>query len=246
MPLLDCHLSTSSNTNTTYTLIRRSLIALVHVKNAEQFETLGDLIVQKFFDLLKSTDMSSETDVERLRKMMELVGVVSSVRQGSRLNGMLFVNNVGGSDIAQYSTDSNQASTFLGLFLPLLRKPPKIVRESQNQPAFATRKLGLILVEIVILMPHILHPVEKVPVPGMKGMETITTLLMRHYHSYPTLPLSSDLICTRTSLRTSPFRARTTTLEVDLRANMMKLPPVLDRNRMRLLEICSRTPINEI
>ena len=64
------------------------------MKNAEQFELLGDLIVQKFFDVLKSTDMSSESDVERLRKMIEVVGVVCSVRQGSRLNGMLFVDNV--------------------------------------------------------------------------------------------------------------------------------------------------------
>jgi hypothetical protein len=96
-PLLDYYISTNSNTNTTYTLIRRSLTALVHhVKNAEQFELLGDLIVRKFLDLLKSTDMSSETDVERLRKMIEVVGVVCSVRQGSRLNGTLFVNNVDG------------------------------------------------------------------------------------------------------------------------------------------------------
>ena len=64
------------------------------MKNAEQFELLGDLIVQKFFDVLKSTDMSSESDVECLRKMIEVVGVVCSVRQGSRLNGMLFVDNV--------------------------------------------------------------------------------------------------------------------------------------------------------
>ena len=33
------------------------------------------------------------------------------------------------SEIAQYSTDSNQASTLLVLFSPLLRKPPKIVPE---------------------------------------------------------------------------------------------------------------------
>jgi U3 small nucleolar RNA-associated protein 20 len=100
-PLLDYHLSTSSNinTNTTYTLIRRSLTALIHhVKNAEQFESLGDLIVQKFLKQLKSTDMSSESDVERLRKMIEVMGVVCSVRRGSRLNGMLFVNNVDGFD----------------------------------------------------------------------------------------------------------------------------------------------------
>ena len=76
-PLLDYYLSTSSNTNTTYTLIRRSLTALIHhVKNAEQFELLGDLIVQNFFDILKSTDISSESDIERLRKMIEVVGVV--------------------------------------------------------------------------------------------------------------------------------------------------------------------------
>ena len=34
------------------------------------------------------------------------------------------------------------------------------------------------------------------------------TITMRHYHSYPTLPLSSDLICTRTIMRTSPFKVR--------------------------------------
>ena len=67
------------------------------MKNAEQFELLGDLIVRKFFDILKSTDISSEPDVERLRKIIEVVGIVCSVRQGSRLNGMLFVNNVDGS-----------------------------------------------------------------------------------------------------------------------------------------------------
>lgn len=97
LPVLDYYLSTSSNTNTTYTLIRRSLTALIHhVKNAEQFELLGDLIVQNFFDILKSTDISSESDIERLRKMIEVVGVVCSVRQGSRLNGMLLVIDVEG------------------------------------------------------------------------------------------------------------------------------------------------------
>ena len=74
------------------------MTALIHhVKNAEQFELLGDLIVQKFLNQLKLTDMSSESDVERLRKLIEVMGVVCSVRQGSRLNGMLFfVNNVDG------------------------------------------------------------------------------------------------------------------------------------------------------
>jgi U3 small nucleolar RNA-associated protein 20 len=98
-PLLEYHLSSNTNTHTTHTIIRRSLTALVHhVKNAEQFELLADLIIQKFSDLLKSTDINSESDVERLRKMIEVVGVVCSVRQGSRLNSMLFVNNVNGSN----------------------------------------------------------------------------------------------------------------------------------------------------
>jgi hypothetical protein len=34
-------------------------------------------------DLLKSTDVNSKSDVERLRKMIEAVGVVCSVRHGS-------------------------------------------------------------------------------------------------------------------------------------------------------------------
>ena len=98
-PLLDYHLSLMENTTTTYTLIRRTLTALVHhVKNAEQFALLGDLIIQKFSELLKSTDIKSESDIERLRKMIEVVGVICSVRQGSRLNGMLFTSIVDVSD----------------------------------------------------------------------------------------------------------------------------------------------------
>jgi hypothetical protein len=81
--------------------------------------------------------------------------------------------------------------------------------------------------------------------PWNEGMETVTTFPMRHYHSYPTR-LSSDLICTRTNMRTSPFRAKITTLEVDSRVFMMSLTLILVRNRMRLPEICSRTPINEV
>lgn len=72
------------------------------MKNAEQFESLADLIVQKFSDLLKSTDTNSESDVERLRKMTEVVGVVCSVRHGSRLNGMLFFNVVDESNYYGY------------------------------------------------------------------------------------------------------------------------------------------------
>lgn len=98
-PLLEYHLSSSASTNATCILIRRTLTALVHhVKGDEQFVLLGDLIVQRLSDLLKSTDPNSDSDVERLRKMIEVVGVVCSVRQGSRLNGMLFANIVDVSD----------------------------------------------------------------------------------------------------------------------------------------------------
>lgn len=53
----------------------------------------------------------------------------------------------------------------------------------------------------------------EVPVPGMRGMET---MLMWHYHLYPMLPLSNDLICMRTSLRTSPFRINIMMLKVTI------------------------------
>ena len=60
------------------------------MKNAEQFALLGDLIVQKFSELLKSFNANSESEVNCLKKIMEVVGVVCSVRHGSRLNGMSF------------------------------------------------------------------------------------------------------------------------------------------------------------
>ena len=88
--------------------------------------------------------------------------------------------------------------------------------------AFVIRKLGLILVGSVILMPLIMHPWREYRTLGMRNTETIT-IPLRPYHSYPMLPLSSDLICTRTTLRTNPFRARNTTAGVDSRVPTMRL-----------------------
>ena len=65
------------------------------MKNAQQSTPPCDLLaIHKFSELLKSADMRSQSDVERLRKMIGVVGIVCSVRQGSRLlvNGMLFTH----------------------------------------------------------------------------------------------------------------------------------------------------------
>lgn len=85
MPLLAYYLSTEAP-ETTYTLIRRVLTALIHhVKNAGQFSPLADLLVQEFSTISKSTKSTSPEDLERLRRMLEILTVPSSVRQGSRL-----------------------------------------------------------------------------------------------------------------------------------------------------------------
>ena len=83
-PLLTYYLSTE-DPETTYTLIRRTLTALIHhVKNADQFSLLGDVLIQRF----KATTTENSKDDEHLRRMLEVVAVPCAVRQGSRLTGM--------------------------------------------------------------------------------------------------------------------------------------------------------------
>ncbi|CAA7260357.1 unnamed protein product [Cyclocybe aegerita] len=77
-PLLSYHVAVS-DPKPTYTLLRRALTALIHhVKNSEQFVPVAELVVQK----LSTTD---KTDVEQLRRVVEVASVICSVRQGSRL-----------------------------------------------------------------------------------------------------------------------------------------------------------------
>ncbi|KAJ3508085.1 hypothetical protein NLJ89_g5945 [Agrocybe chaxingu] len=77
-PLLSYHVA-APDPKPTYTLLRRALTALIHhVKNAEQFVSVADLIVQKLSTCVK-------TDIEQLRRTVEVASIICSVRQGSRL-----------------------------------------------------------------------------------------------------------------------------------------------------------------
>ena len=83
-PLLTYHL-TCENPDVTYTLIRRVLTALIHhVKNADQFSPLADVLVQQFCAI--ATCSSTDIKQERLRRILEVISVPCSVRQGSRLS----------------------------------------------------------------------------------------------------------------------------------------------------------------
>ncbi|KAF6761032.1 U3 snoRNP protein Utp20 [Ephemerocybe angulata] len=78
-PLLAYHLKTD-NPEPTFNLIRRTLTALIHhVKNAEQFSSLGNLVVQQ----VKASIKVGEE--EQTRRAVLVATIPCSVRQGSRL-----------------------------------------------------------------------------------------------------------------------------------------------------------------
>ncbi|KAL0061427.1 U3 snoRNP protein [Marasmius tenuissimus] len=78
-PLITFHLACEENVDTIYTLIRRVFTAFIHhVKGAEQFTPITDIVMEN----ISSTPSE---DHERLRRIMEVAAVISSVRNGSRL-----------------------------------------------------------------------------------------------------------------------------------------------------------------
>ncbi|KAJ7127008.1 hypothetical protein C8R44DRAFT_111309 [Mycena epipterygia] len=87
-PLLNYHLSappssSADPTPRTYTLLRRLLTALIHhVRNAENFASVGDVLVDRFISLAQGT---TEDGLETLRRMMDLISIPAAVRNGSRL-----------------------------------------------------------------------------------------------------------------------------------------------------------------
>ncbi|KAF7330551.1 DRIM domain-containing protein [Mycena venus] len=91
LPLLNSHLSAPPLSSTdpnprTYTLLRRLFTALIHhVRNAENFASVGDVLVNKFISLTQGTTPLPEDDFETLRRMMDLISVPAAVRNGSRL-----------------------------------------------------------------------------------------------------------------------------------------------------------------
>ncbi|KAF7374911.1 DRIM domain-containing protein [Mycena sanguinolenta] len=90
LPLLNYHLSappssSADPTPKTYTLLRRLFTALIHhVRSAENFTSIGDVLVNKFISLAQGTAPLPD-DLDTLRRMMDLISIPASVRNGSRL-----------------------------------------------------------------------------------------------------------------------------------------------------------------
>lgn len=94
----------------THTLLRRTLTALIHhVKNAEQFSLVGDILVQRL------TTVRQEDDIERLRRMLEVLAVATSVRQGSRLTGMTLLYFLHLLDLTRVSSDEQKMNLYTDL-----------------------------------------------------------------------------------------------------------------------------------
>ena len=78
-PLIQHYLA-CDNPDETHTLVRRVLTALIHhCKGADQFAPVSDVIIKLYLDELNTADE------ERIRRVLEVVSVVCSVRQGSRM-----------------------------------------------------------------------------------------------------------------------------------------------------------------
>ncbi|KAK1236291.1 U3 snoRNP protein [Marasmius sp. AFHP31] len=78
-PLITFYLTCEENVDAIYTLIRRVFTAFIHhVKGPEQFTPITDIVV-------KNISSTPSEDNERLRRIMEVAAVISSVRNGSRL-----------------------------------------------------------------------------------------------------------------------------------------------------------------
>ncbi|KAG9309435.1 hypothetical protein JVU11DRAFT_10689 [Chiua virens] len=83
-PLIDCYL-TSPDPGPLYTLLRRTLTSIIHhCKDAVQFSGVADPLITLFSTIVNQPP-SNEVEIERLRRILELISVVCSVRQGSRL-----------------------------------------------------------------------------------------------------------------------------------------------------------------
>ena len=85
--LLQVHLK-SQDPAQTYTCLRRLLTALIHhCKGAEHFLPVSELLTERFINSAQS--VNSDVDADGLNCLIEIVSVVASVRQGSRLTGAL-------------------------------------------------------------------------------------------------------------------------------------------------------------
>ncbi|KAK7033108.1 DRIM domain-containing protein, partial [Favolaschia claudopus] len=85
LPLLNCHLSATS-ADRTHTLLRRLFTALIHhVRNADNFVPVENILVNKFISLVQGTSPQQEDEFEIIRRMIGLLSIPASVRNGSRM-----------------------------------------------------------------------------------------------------------------------------------------------------------------
>lgn len=83
-PLITYHLARDAS-DVSYTLIRRVLTALIHhCKWGDQFAPLAEVLVAQYNAATTST--VSDAERERLRRMLEILSVPLSVREGSRIS----------------------------------------------------------------------------------------------------------------------------------------------------------------
>jgi len=86
-PLLQAHLK-SEEPALTYTCLRRFLTALIHhCKGPEDFLPVSELLTERFINSARS--VKSDVDADGLNRFIEIISVVASVRQGSRITGAL-------------------------------------------------------------------------------------------------------------------------------------------------------------
>ncbi|EPQ55347.1 hypothetical protein GLOTRDRAFT_42472 [Gloeophyllum trabeum ATCC 11539] len=146
-PLLKHHLA-CAEPEKTYTLLRRLLTALIHhCKGPEQFSAVADALLDQVAALVQG--LVDEKDHEPLRRMLEVLAVVCSVRQGSRLSQKqisIILSHVAAIPL----TESLQASllklTVAALIageLSLSLGPGrKVVEQSLQHPPFALQLYG--------------------------------------------------------------------------------------------------------
>jgi hypothetical protein len=86
-PLFQVYLE-SQDPAQTYTCLRRLLTALIHhCKGAEQFLPVSELLTERFINSARS--VNPDVGADSLNRLIEIISVVASVRQGSRLTGAL-------------------------------------------------------------------------------------------------------------------------------------------------------------
>ncbi|KAJ7494716.1 armadillo-type protein [Mycena galericulata] len=123
-PLLNHHLSappssSADPTPKTYTLLRRLFTALIHhVRNAENFACVGDVLVDRFIAMAQATTPSPEDDLEPLRRMMDLISIPAAVRNGSRLTRKFFCLH--SPPMLTFVLTEKHATALLAAFPPVL------------------------------------------------------------------------------------------------------------------------------